>query len=126
MSQTTHLEKARAAWGTAPDWIVELAMLADRDGLRGAAARIGYSYSAISNVLAAKYRGDLGRIEQLVRGALMGVEVDCPVLGTIGRDHCIDEQTQSFRASSAHRAQLYHACRNGCPNARTKGGAENV
>lgn len=109
--------KALLAWGDPlPDWIGELAKLADAEGLAGAASRIGYSRSAISNVLAGKYPGDLGRIKEMVRGALMSATVTCPVLGEIGRDRCLIEQREPFRATSAFRAQLYHACRGGCPH----------
>jgi hypothetical protein len=114
-------ERARDAWGTVPDWVLELASLADREGQKKAGARIGYSGSVVSEVINARYgNGDLGRVEEKVRGALMGLEVDCPVLGSIGRDLCLDEQKQPFRATSRHRAELYHACRNGCPHSRLK------
>ena len=111
--------KVSEAHGGAPqDWLLELARLADDEGLAGAKKRIGYSRSAISNVINGKYPGDLTRFEQMVRGALMSLLVECPVLGTIGRDRCLTEQKEPFRATSRHRAQLYHACRNGCPNAK--------
>lgn len=115
------LDKVRDAYGEPADWLVELARITDTEGLRGAASRIGYSRSAISNVLNGKYaRGDLVRVEEMVRGALMAATVDCPVLGEIGRDRCLTEQDEPFRATSAFRAQLYHACRSGCPHARRK------
>jgi hypothetical protein len=118
----TFMEKAAAAWGAVPVWVEALATHADKVGLGGAEQTIGYSRSALSSVINAKYPGDLGRIEQIVRGALMSEKVDCPVLGEIGRDHCLIEQSEPFRATSALRAQLFHACRSGCPNARkTKG-----
>lgn len=111
--------KAAEAYGAPlPDWIRELAAIADQDGLAGAERRIGYSRSAISTVLAGKYRGDLARVEQMVRGALMAETVDCPILGEIGRDRCLNEQKEPFRATSRHRAQLFHACKT-CPNRRT-------
>jgi len=116
----TFAEKAAAAWSPAPDWIAELARLADKEGLGGAERRIGYSRSAISTVINNKYAGDLDRVAEMVRGALMAATVDCPVLGEIGRDRCLNEQNEPFRATSAYRAQLYHACRNGCPHARRK------
>jgi hypothetical protein len=115
------LEKAAAAWGAPPpDWIAELAGLADREGLAGAAGRIRYSRSAVSTIIAGKYAGDMDRVEQMVRGALMAAEVECPVLGAIGRDRCLTEQKQPWRATSAIRVRLYHACRSGCPHARQK------
>lgn len=120
----TFTAKVARAWDVVPDWILELAASADRHGLKDAGASIHYSDGAVSQVLANKYRGDLARVEDAVRGALMGLNVECPVLGTIGRDRCLDEQKQPFRATSAFRAQLYHACRGGCPNARSKGDSD--
>ncbi len=87
-------------------------------------ARLDYSPSTLSQVLSATYRGDLSRVEQVVRGALLGAQVECPVLGAIGRDRCLQEQDEPFRATSAMRAQLWHACRSGCPNA-SRGGEES-
>lgn len=120
----TFSEKVAQAYGEpVADWLQELARLADAEGLGGCEKRIGYSRSAISNVLNGKYgKGDLGRVEEMVRGALMATTVDCPVLGDIGRDRCLSEQIEPFRATSAFRAQLFHACRNGCPHARRKDG----
>lgn len=119
------VEKAQAAYGdAAPDWLLELAGLADRESLAGAGKRIGYSRSAISNVIGGKYTGDLGRVEEMVRGALMALTVECPVLGEIGRDRCLQEQKEPFRATSRHRAQIYHACRGGCPHSKHRNESE--
>jgi hypothetical protein len=117
------LEKATDAYGQPlPDWILQLANLADTVGLSGCEKRINYSRSAISSVLNGKYaKGDMGRFESMVRGALMAETVECPVLGQIGRDRCLNEQNEPFRATSSFRAQLYHACRGGCVNARKVG-----
>lgn len=119
-------EKAAAAHGgTAPDWIAALADLADREGLRGAEKRIGYSTSALSMVINGRYRnGDLGRVEEKVRGALMGVVVECPVLGEIGRNACLDWQKKPFAATSSVRVAVYRACRAGCPHSTIKGGGD--
>ena len=114
----TFAQKVLAAWGDpSPDWVTELARLADAEGLAGAAQRIGYSVSAVSTVISGKYAGDVDRVAEMVRGALMAETVDCPVLGEIGRDRCLTEQKEPFRATSRHRAQLFHACKI-CPNAR--------
>lgn len=123
--QKSFFDKVREAYGDpVPDWLIELAALADEIGLRACEKRVNYSPSAISNVLNGKYeKGDMGRVEAMVRGALMGKTVDCPILGGIGRDRCLTEQDEPFRATSAFRAQLYHACRSGCVNAR-KGGRD--
>jgi hypothetical protein len=109
-------EKAAAAWGDVPDWIAALADLADRQGLRGAEKRVGYSASAISTVINGRYRGDMGRVEETVRGALMGASVDCPVLGSIGRNACLAWQKKPFAATSSVRAAVYRGCRSGCPH----------
>ncbi|QDY99086.1 transcriptional regulator [Nitratireductor mangrovi] len=117
------VDKAVTAWGEPPDWVRELADLADREGQRAAAGRIGYSASTVSMVIANRYGGgDLARVEEKVRGALMGVVVDCPVLGAIGRDVCLDWQKKPFAATSSRRLQMYRACRAGCPHARIKNG----
>lgn len=115
----TMTEKALAGWDEVPDWVAELARLADQDGLTKAGARIGYSASVVSQAINNRYAlGDLGRVEDAVRGALMGLEVGCPVLGPIGRDVCLAEQKQPFRATSRQRTRLWLACRGGCPNSK--------
>lgn len=117
----TMAQKALDGWGSPPDWVQELALLADREGLAKAGSRIGYSGSVVSQAINNRYdKGDLTRVEEAVRGALMGLEVECPVLGPIGRNICLEEQKQPFRATSRHRAQLYHACRGGCPHSKLK------
>lgn len=122
--ERTMVQKAETAWGQAPDWVVELAGLADREGLRGAEKRVGYSASAISTVINGVYRGDLARVEETVRGALMGHVVDCPVLGEIGRDQCLAWQKKPFAATSSARVAVYRRCRSGCPHSSLKNEGE--
>ncbi|MCW1842270.1 transcriptional regulator [Prosthecomicrobium hirschii] len=115
-----YVEKARAAWGDLPDWVLALAEEATRAGAAGTAKRLQYSPSVVSQVLARKYGvhgkgGDLETFEAVVRGALMGSTVECPVLGEIGRDQCRREQSRPFTASNSTRARLRRACRT-CPN----------
>lgn len=115
--------KAVAAWGSPPDWIVALAEECSSSTQSAVARRLGVSAGLVSGVLSGTYGqkgGDMQRIEEIVRGALMGVQVICPVLGELTRDRCLDEQDQPFRATSAQRARLYHACRRGCPHYRGK------
>jgi hypothetical protein len=114
--------KVRERWGDVPDWIQVLAELVDAHGLKGAEKRIGSGASTISQVLSNTYRGVLGNIEARVRGALMGMTVDCPVKGEMGRDVCLKWQAKPFAATSSDRARMYHACRSGCPHSKhTKG-----
>jgi len=117
---TDFVAKARAAWSDEiPDWVLALAEEAQRTTVTAVAALIGYSPAVVSQVLSATYRGDLPRVEQVVRGALMGTIVACPVLGDIGRDACLREQARPFKATNSTRAMLRRACRT-CPNARRK------
>lgn len=121
--QTDFAAKAKDAWATeggAPEWVIALAEAATTLGQKAAGERIGYSSSTISQVLSNTYRGNLDRICETVRGAYMQMTVACPVLGEIGRQQCLREQEQPFRATSSMRAQLYHACRNGCPHFRER------
>ncbi len=119
-SPVGHIAKARAARAeTAPDWVIALATKAEELGLKAAGELICYSPTTISEVISNKYRGDLGRLEQMVRGALMGAVVICPVLGEVGRDRCRQEQSAPFRATNSTRAHLRRACRT-CSNREVK------
>lgn len=110
---------ARTAWGEAlPDWVLALAEEANRTSGSDAAKRIGYSGAVVTQVCRANYRGDLDKVEGKVRGALLGAEVECPVLGAIGRDRCFEEQGKKHIGTSALRTKLYRACRCGCPHSR--------
>lgn len=121
------VEKADEAFaGNAPDWIVALAEKADATNLDKAGDAIGYSGSAVSSVLRNVYAGDVGRITEKVRGALMGKVVICPVLGEMSRDTCLDWQRKPKAATSAHRMRMFHACRNNCPNFRPKGASNGT
>jgi hypothetical protein len=110
---------ARAAWGDAiPDWVLALAEEAKATSGVLVAERIGYSPAVVTHVLRNHYRGDMERVAEKVRGALMGVTVCCPVLGEIGKDRCLDEQKKPFAGTSSVRSRLHRACRAGCPNSR--------
>lgn len=113
------LDVAKAAWGDEmPAWVEALAREASQTTSAAAADRIGYSGAVVSSVLANKYKGRLDNVEARVRGALMGETVNCPVLGDITRDRCLDEQKCGFSTSSSVRARIYRACRAGCQNSR--------
>lgn len=121
---TAMAAKAATAWAPdLPDWVEELARLADLRGLKGAEKAIGYSASTLSQVISNSYPGDTARVAEKVRGALMGVTVDCPVLGDIGRDRCLNHQKAPRAATNSTRMRLYRACRGGCPHARLQGDA---
>lgn len=117
------LDKVDRTWdGRAPDWVRMLAEQVDASSQRLAGRAIGYSAAVVSTVLANRYRGDLGRVEAAVRGAFMDGAVECPVLGPIRSDRCIKAQRSPLNTSSPQAAQLYRACRGGCPHSTVKGG----
>ncbi|MCB1473806.1 MAG: transcriptional regulator [Defluviimonas sp.] len=116
---TSRLETALEAHGAQiPDWVRELASYVDTVGLKKAAQRIGYSQAVLHEVIRKRYAGSVERVEERVRGALMGETVCCPVLGPIRRDTCLDWQGKPFAITSAHRTRMYRACRAGCPHSR--------
>jgi len=121
LNTLTMQQKASSAWNDqVPEWVSELASLADREGLNACARRLGYSAAVISQTISAKYPGDLSKVEDKVRGALMGSVVDCPVLGEIGRDTCLSWQKKPRAVTNAMRTKLHRACRSGCPHSRLK------
>lgn len=116
----SYVDTAKLRWGTPlPDWIEALAVAADAAPSQTTLnARLKFQApSVISGVLNKTYPGKLDRIEAVVRGALMAQVVRCPVLGSIGRDVCVESQKRKFTSASPTTARLWSACRNGCPNA---------
>lgn len=111
--------RAKEGWdGEPPDWIEALAEACQASSQSSVARRLGISASQVSQAIAKRYRAPLDRLEQRVRGALMGANVSCPVLGEIGRDRCISEQAKPFTAASSVRTRLHRACRSGCEHSR--------
>lgn len=117
--EPTFTEKAASAWGDdLPEWVAELAALATAGGLKAAAQATKYSIGALSAVIGNKYKGDLIAVEGAVRGALMGLNVNCPAQGEIGRHQCLKWQKQPYGSSDSTRVRVYRACRSGCPHSR--------
>ena len=98
------------------EWIETLRAECERTSQSRAAARLGVSPAMVNQALRGKYKGNLARLERLVRGELMKETVTCPVLGEIGAKRCLDEQARRFASTNPQRVQLYRACRNGCPH----------
>ena len=122
--QRSYADKASDAWGDVPDWVAELAIHADRHGAKATGEAIGYSNSAVSVVInqgSGFANFDLVRIEQAVRGGLMGLMVDCPRKGPMARDVCLAWQAKPKASTSPDRVRMYRACRSGCPHSRIKG-----
>jgi len=82
------------------------------------AEQIGYSPAVVNQVLQGKYPGDLKRVEKAVRGAFMGETCNCPVLGEIPVNLCLETQKKPFASTNPQRVRLYRACRAGCVNSQ--------
>jgi transcriptional regulator with XRE-family HTH domain len=102
----------------ASDWLDVLRAECERGSQSQVARRLGVSVTMVSLVLKGTYNGNLRRIEVLVRGTLMGDELECPVLGRISVRRCLDEQARPFAVTNPQRVEVWRACRNGCPNRR--------
>ncbi len=113
------LTRARAAWGDPlPDWIEALAKACDQSSQARVAGAIHYSPATLSYVLKNRYAGDLKKVEQAARGALMHKMVQCPVVGPLGADACLAHQRAPFSTRNPQRVAFYRACRSGCVNSR--------
>ncbi len=117
-----HVARAKAAWDPAPEWVIVLAEACCLTSQSKVGSRIKYSPATVSQILSNTYRGDIRRVEEMVRGALMSETVECPQLGEMSRARCLDWQKKPFAPSSSHRVAMYRACRNNCPHSRIKGG----
>lgn len=102
---------------TEPHWLEVLRQACKAHTQVAIAERIGYSAAVVSQVLKGAYKGDLRAVQQKVEGALMGLTVDCPVIGDLPRNRCLEYQRQSFAATNHMRVQFSRACPT-CPNRR--------
>ena len=110
--------KALSAWGdNIPDWVYVLAEQCERGSQMAAAQLIGYSSAVVNQVISKRYKGDLGAVEQAVKGALLAATVQCPVAGDLPAHRCLEYQRQPFAATNPQRVALYRACR-GCKHNR--------
>lgn len=111
------LDNARHAWGRdLPDWVEALARECDRTSQSRTAIRLERSASLVSCVLRDRYRGDMAAVEEIVRGTLMSENLDCPVLGVIGKHVCRKwrARARSFENVNSQHVTMYRAC-NRCP-----------
>lgn len=97
------------------DWLVVLRAACANGKQRAVAERCGYSAAVISAVLNNNYKGDLKAVQAAVEGALMGAVVECPVVGELPRQRCVENQRRSFAATNPSRIAFARTCPN-CPN----------
>lgn len=108
---------ARAAWGAdIPDWVQRLAQECASSSQNKVAVHLGRSAALVSNVLRGKYKGDMGAVEDVVRGRFMRATVLCPALGEISTATCRDWMalSRSYGNETSERVRMYRACR-ACP-----------
>ncbi|MFI0477428.1 hypothetical protein [Paracoccus jiaweipingae] len=111
------VETARAAWGDQlPEWVEALARECANTSQNRVAARLGRSAALVSQVLRAKYSGDLAAVEERFNGVFCAATTDCPELGLIPAQQCQDWQRQArrFVNVNAVRVRMFRAC-NACP-----------
>lgn len=102
-----------------PDWLATLRSHAKAHSQRQAADDIGYSGTVVNQVLKGIYTGDLKAVQAKVEGALMGAMVECPVIGELPRNRCVEHQGRKFAATNPLRVTLSQACPK-CPNRRSQ------
>lgn len=104
-----------------PEWLATLRSHAKAHRQRQAAKDIGYSGTVVNQVLKGTYTGDLKAVQAKVEGALMGAMVECPVIGEMPRNRCVEHQARSrnFATTNPLRVRLAKVCPT-CPNRRSQ------
>ncbi|WP_368565532.1 hypothetical protein [Pseudoxanthomonas sp. UTMC 1351] len=103
-----------------PDWLDVLRAACQARKQSVVAAEIGYSATVVSQVLSGTYKGDSRAVQQKVEGALMGLTVECPVIGDLPRNRCLEYQRQPFASTNHMRVQFSRTC----PTCKHRRGAE--
>lgn len=114
------IEQAKASWTAGvPDWIEVLARECDATSQSSVARDLNVSATMVHQVINNRYTGDVEKMEQRVRGALMSATVACPVIGEIPANECLNWQDQATRYRNTNQLQIrmFTACR-ACPQAR--------
>jgi hypothetical protein len=106
----------RAAKVLPPDVHAALAAAVKRLKKQSLVAKdLGVSGAVVSALLSNSYQGDVPTLAARIRGKYMAETVQCPVMGTLGRDHCLDNQARPLVFTNPLRASLFRACKT-CPN----------
>ncbi|MDL2320745.1 helix-turn-helix domain-containing protein [Desulfosarcina sp. OttesenSCG-928-B08] len=74
------------------------------------ARKLGYSPSAINQVLKGTYGGGLENLMRRVAETFGDQTVFCPVMGEIPLQRCAEERKKPFSATSPQRVRLFQAC----------------
>lgn len=114
------LAVATAAWEakglSLPEWVGALARECAASSQNRVAEQMGRSAALVSQVLRAKYPGDLTAVEEVFNGAFRDATLVCPALGVIPTNVCRDWRLKARRLVNvnAQRVQMFRAC-NQCP-----------
>lgn len=92
-------------------WIESLKAACATSSQSAVATRIGMSPAVVNQVLKGSYNGNLSNVQARVEGALMGITVDCPVVGDMPLNRCIENQLRPFAATNPLRVRLHRACK---------------
>lgn len=70
------------------------------------------SPAVINQVLGGRYTGNIVRLRALVEGVLLAEYVDCPVLGDLPRQRCLEHQSRrgTFAPTNPSRVLLFKVC----------------
>lgn len=99
------------------DWLTVLREACAASSQAAVARRLDYSAAVVNQVLKGTYTGDLRSVRKAVEGALMGLTVNCPVIGELPRHRCLEYQRRGFAATNPLRVALAQACPT-CPHRR--------
>lgn len=100
------------------NWFETLKNEVEQTSLTAVAKKLSMSKATVSQVLNGKYSASTATIQQKVEGAFMHSEVECPILGDIPINECLEHQKRKFAATNHIRVAIYKACRSGCPHSK--------
>ena len=103
------------------NWLEVLTAEVEKQGTAAVAAKLKVSKATISQVVNNKYKASTKTIQEKVEGAFLAKSVDCPILGEIPTNVCLENQDRKFAATNHIRVQLYKACNGGCPHSKKCG-----
>lgn len=98
-----------------PVWVRVLRERCQATSQKKVADELGISAPVVSQILNHSYGGRWKNIQDRVEGAYMGHTVNCPVLGELPTNKCLDYQKLPFVSANPQRVRLRRACRT-CPN----------
>jgi hypothetical protein len=106
----TNLEKAWAAWGKPPEWVVILAKECDRTSQRSVADRLAISSSVVTRLISRTYGASHDGMEELVRAVIAKAEVECPAFGAIPLTSCIRNRRRKGPATNSLQRTFERHC----------------